>query len=156
MWLRLFRSNLFEHVWADRAGRVHKSCLILLIVSSIAASAAGSSSLGQELGHQPGQTVVEPVDDDMGADLMVAMKSLDETLNKKDALAERMETRNRLVGFAVFSAAFLAIIGVLFGYLRLDHATRGFHSGRLQMLAAFAVVLILTACYFLWTQVLFK
>jgi len=63
--------------------------------------------------------------------------------------------RNRLVAAGFFGAIFLALLGVLFAYLRLDHASRGFHSGRLQMIALAVIGLIGLIGYLLWTQFLF-
>ena len=64
--------------------------------------------------------------------------------------------RNRLVGYAFFGGLTLVFLGVLFGYLRLDHATRGFHTGRLQLVALILLGIVLVVGYLLWTQVLFK
>jgi hypothetical protein len=47
----------------------------------------------------------------------------------------------------------LAELAVLFGYLKIQHATRGFYSGRLQSLAAAVALAVLGfAClfYFAW------
>lgn len=92
----------------------------------------------------------------MSEELLAAIESLDNTLNQKDDLSDRQRTRDRLVGFGAIGGLLLALLGVLFVYLRLNHATRGFHSGRLQLLAGLISILIVTTCYFLWTQVLFK
>ena len=64
--------------------------------------------------------------------------------------------RNRLIGYAFFGGLTLVFLGVLFGYLRLDHATRGFHTGRLQLVALILLGIVLVVGYLLWTQVLFK
>ncbi|MDG1874322.1 MAG: hypothetical protein P8J27_10455, partial [Mariniblastus sp.] len=69
---------------------------------------------------------------------------------------ESQDLRGRLIAVGFGMGLMLALLGTLFGYLRLDHATRGFHSGRLQMSAIGVVALILLAGYFLWTQLLFK
>lgn len=64
--------------------------------------------------------------------------------------------RNRLISYAFFGGLTLVFLSVLFGYLRLDHATRGFHSGRLQLAALILLGIVLLVGYLLWTQVLFK
>ena len=45
--------------------------------------------------------------------------------------------RGRIIGLAIVFSGLLLLLGLAFVYLRLDHATRGFHSGRLQLWAAF-------------------
>ncbi len=86
-----------------------------------------------------------------------AFNSLDETLNvdPEEKLASELLLRNRLVTAALIGGMFLGWMGVLFAYLRLDHATRGFYSGRLQTLAAVISIAILVVGYILWSQVLF-
>ena len=64
--------------------------------------------------------------------------------------------RNRLISYTFFGALLLVFLALLFGYLRLDHATRGFHSGRLQIAALALCAIVLAVGYLLWTQVLFK
>lgn len=51
--------------------------------------------------------------------------------------------RMTLVGAACFGV--IGTIIILFGYFRLDHATRGFYSGRLQTLAFFLIIVLLGA-----------
>ncbi len=68
----------------------------------------------------------------------------------------RSELENRLLGLGLIGGGILVLLGLLFSYLRLDHATRGFYGGRLQLVAAIAALIVLAACYFLWSQVLFK
>ncbi len=151
--LRYFRLNWFELCMIRRATR--NSWVIFIVVGFAAALMAGPEVIGQESGSDRDKNSVFG-EDESGADLRAAIRSLDDTLNNKEVLNERKTTRDRLVGFGACGVAFLALMGVLFGYLRLDHATRGFHSGRLQMLSAFLAILILVTCYLLWTQVLFK
>ncbi|MCP4775778.1 MAG: hypothetical protein GY880_16215, partial [Planctomycetaceae bacterium] len=52
-------------------------------------------------------------------------------------LETRRLIRNRIAGLAIVFSGLLLLLGLSFMYLRLDHATRGFHSGRLQLLAVF-------------------
>jgi hypothetical protein len=53
--------------------------------------------------------------------------------------------RGRLLGTAVGFGVLLAVMGVFFGYFRLDTATRGFYTARLQWTAAAAILALLTA-----------
>ena len=56
-------------------------------------------------------------------------------------LVERMQ----VVGGG--AAAVLAFVGVVFTYLKIDTATRGFYSRRLQLVAALATMLIVVAFF---------
>ena len=53
--------------------------------------------------------------------------------------------RGRLLGTALGFGVLLAVMGVFFGYFRLDTATRGFYTARLQWTAAVAILALLTA-----------
>ena len=84
-----------------------------------------------------------------------------ESVNKMDRVlageeSERDPLRDRLVAVALIGGAFLALLGVLFFYLRVDHASRGFYSGKLQMASLIAVAIILLVSYLLWVGVMFK
>lgn len=70
--------------------------------------------------------------------------------------ADAQSLRNRLISYVFFGCLTLVFLGLLFGYLRLDHATRGFQSGRLQLAALVLSGIVLVVSYLLWTQVLFK
>lgn len=85
-----------------------------------------------------------------------APQSLDSRMKFDDKPTKEQQTRDRIVAIGLIGGTLLALLGVVFGYLRLDHATRGFYCGRLQMLALACSVLILAVGYFLWSQVLFK
>ncbi len=76
----------------------------------------------------------------------------DESTEDTDA----QSLRNRLVSYTFLGGLTLVFLGLLFGYLRLNHATRGFHSGRLQLAAMVLSGIVLLVSYLLWTQVLFK
>lgn len=67
-------------------------------------------------------------------------------------LETRQVLRDRMVGFAIIFFGLLLLLGLSFIYLRLDHATRGFHAGRLQLLAAFLGLIVLGICFFFWNQ----
>ncbi|MFK7767362.1 MAG: hypothetical protein AB8B55_09085 [Mariniblastus sp.] len=79
-----------------------------------------------------------------------AVRSLDETMNYEPA--KELGVKNRLVSVALAGGLLLGLLGIIFMYLRLDHATRGFYSGRLQTLAIVVAVVLLAATYFLWIQ----
>lgn len=51
----------------------------------------------------------------------------------------------RLRGLALGFGAVLCLLAVTFGYLRLDAATRGYYTGRLQFLAATAILIVIVA-----------
>lgn len=57
--------------------------------------------------------------------------------------SEEVDRKKRmtLVGTACFGV--IGTILILFGYFRLNHATRGFYSGRLQTLALVMIVILL-------------
>lgn len=67
-----------------------------------------------------------------------------QTPEGKPDLAESEETKvDRKKRMALVGAASFAILGailILFGYFRLNHATRGFYAGRLQTLGLFLLV----------------
>jgi hypothetical protein len=130
-------------------------CLGLLIVAMADSMvlAQGSANQGPaELAEAP----LSGADLETNPDIDAAIQSLDASLNSDDKSSEQQRTRDRLVGLGLMGGTLLALLGVVFGYLRLDHATRGFYCGRLQMLAGVSSALILAVSYFLWTQVLFK
>jgi hypothetical protein len=79
-----------------------------------------------------------------------------ETAGESVDASPRSELQNRLIGFGLVGGAVLALMGLLFAYLRLDHATRGFYGGRLQLGAIVLAVAVLAICYFLWSQVFFR
>lgn len=142
---------------------------LLVVLLSVLLSYANASI--QELDGQA-TTSIENVANDAGAtqfetplsekdfsvrpEFAQAIESLDASLESGADPGEEKRIRDRLVAIGLVGGTLLALLGVLFGYLRLDHATRGFYCARLQMLAGICSALILGACYFLWTQVLFK
>lgn len=146
------RLNSFEP--GHCATALRKSFMIFVMTGFLVSTTVCQCSNGQEPGNGQSQNSLE-IDND-AEDLHAANSSLDETINNKEDLAKEEQMRDRLMRFGVIGGGFLALMGVLFAYLRLHHATRGFHAGRLQMLAVFISILILATCYFLWTQVLFK
>ena len=61
---------------------------------------------------------------------------------------------HRIEGVAILVGVVILMLAILFAYLRMDHATRGFYSGRLQSMAFAAVALVLVMAYLLWTQLM--
>ena len=51
--------------------------------------------------------------------------------------------RGRLWAAGIGSAGVLGVIGAMFGYLRLDTATKGYYSGRLKVLTAATILTVL-------------
>jgi len=119
----------------------------------------GQSVSGQELElENPGNpaTVVEK---EVAADSgLVDGAKVDPAVELQES-PEKSATqslRTRLICYAFFGGLLLVFLAILFGYLRLDHATRGFHSGRLQIAALVLSAVVLAASYLVWTQVLFQ
>ncbi len=91
---------------------------------------------GEPLSLQASEQVGEAVGSEVGAEL--------ET---------RRLIRNRIAGLAIVFSGLLLLLGLSFMYLRLDHATRGFHSGRLQLLAVFLGLAIVGVCFFFLNKI---
>ena len=133
------------------AGRVLKCVLVIFVLASLSRSVGAfapqqviASAVVIQEGSQKDQDGVE-------GNSEAGETEAGET--EEDSLSD--SRRNRLVAAGFFGAIFLALLGVLFAYLRLDHASRGFHSGRLQMIALAVIGLIGLIGYLLWTQFLF-
>lgn len=56
------------------------------------------------------------------------------------------QTRKRLIHTGIGSLGVVSLLSVLFVYLRLNHATRGFYSRRLQVGASVIALIVLLAC----------
>jgi hypothetical protein len=97
-----------------------------------------------------------PVENRLSGDLprLQASEQVANGVNSDDEaeLETRQILRDRIVGFAIIFLGLLLLLGLSFIYLRLDHATRGFHAGRLQLLAAFLGLTVLGICFFFWNQ----
>ena len=113
--------------------------LSLLCVNFLATPAAGATTVGLALvsdqdSGKGGVTAVEPV------------------TASPDAVASDRERRlkRRLVSVAVLGGVVLLLLAVVYGYFRLELTTRGFYSGRLQILSGIASLAVVTAAYFLW------
>ena len=68
------------------------------------------------------------------------------------ATARHTTLSNRLLLTGTLLGMLLGQLSVLFGYLKINHATRGFYSGRLQSIAAVASVAVLGAGYLFYTS----
>ena len=108
--------------------------LSLLCVNFWATPAAGSAIGLAQVSDQDTDEVIQP-----GATSPNAVVSDRERRLKK-----------RLVSVAVLSGVVLLLLAVVYGYFRLELTTRGFYSGRLQILSGIASLAVVTAAYFLW------
>ena len=61
---------------------------------------------------------------------------------------DRVRATSRLTQTGLLSGAALLLLGSIFGYFRLDNATRGYYTGRLQFMTAAAILAILGAGVF--------
>ena len=68
-----------------------------------------------------------------------------------DSEVQDMETKGKLILTGVVGLALLSLLGIAFGYLRLNHATRGFYSRRLQLGATVVAAIVALICYGLYT-----
>ena len=61
---------------------------------------------------------------------------------------KKQQVRDRLKLAGAGGAGLLALLAIVFGYFRIDHATRGFYSRRLQTLCIIAALLVvLLVCW---------
>lgn len=63
---------------------------------------------------------------------------------------DEQTTLSRLKLLGISGLGLFGLMATLFCYLRLNHATRGFYSRRLQAGAALAAVVIVAIWYLLW------
>lgn len=54
----------------------------------------------------------------------------------------QVRAKSRLASVAVFAGAALLLVASVFGYFRADNATRGYYTGRLQFMAAAAILAV--------------
>ncbi len=72
----------------------------------------------------------------------------------RDELRHRVrqkKTRDRLLFTGLLAIGLMGLLGLIFGYLRVDHATRGFYTGRIQMISlgiGLVMVSLLCLAYF--------
>ena len=132
-------------------GSAARGALWLILLLSIVLS--GRSSVGQELEVSPSVAVPEVAagvisNEDAKAELTALEHRAPESVDS--------QLRSRLICYAFFGGVLLVFLALLFGYLRLNHATRGFHSGRLQLAALVLSGVVVVVGYLLWAYVLFK
>jgi hypothetical protein len=70
---------------------------------------------------------------------------LDARRTDVDRQWQQVVVGSRLVGVALVFGVILAFLAVISGYFRLDTATRGFYTARLQFLAAVAILAVIVA-----------
>lgn len=66
----------------------------------------------------------------------------------RERIAQRwkdVKAKWRLAQFGLFAGGAILLLGTVFGYFRLDTATRGYYTGRLQFLSAAAILTIVGA-----------
>jgi hypothetical protein len=68
--------------------------------------------------------------------------------NELAARWDGVRSTSRLTQLALFAGAGLLLLSSVFGYFRLDNATRGYYTGRLQFLAAAAILAVIGAGVF--------
>ncbi len=75
-----------------------------------------------------------------------ALLEFDSEFRKElDGRWETVRATSRLFQMGLFSGAGLLLITSVFGYFRLDHATRGYYTGRLQFMTAAAILAVVGA-----------
>jgi hypothetical protein len=65
--------------------------------------------------------------------------------NELDRRWTSVRAKSRLAQTGLFSGAALLLVGSVFGYFRLDNATRGYYTGRLQFMTAAAILSVVGA-----------
>jgi hypothetical protein len=65
--------------------------------------------------------------------------------NELDRRWTQVRATSRLAQTGIFSGAAILLISSIFGYFRLDNATRGYYTGRLQFMTAAAILATLVA-----------
>jgi hypothetical protein len=93
---------------------------------------------------RPGDIYHEKIQVSIGAMHQVhARLEFDEAFRKRlDQRWGELKARYRLAETGVISGGVLLLIATVFGYFRLDNATRGYYTGRLQFMAAAAILTI--------------
>ena len=56
---------------------------------------------------------------------------------------DKVRATSRLTQITLFSGAAILLIASVFGYFRVDHATRGYYTGRLQFMTAAAILAVI-------------
>jgi len=112
-------------------------CVNVWVTPVVGATAMGGAQVAQQDSGEGGKlAAVDPVGS--GAPDATA------TLEREQRL------RKRLVAVAVMGGVVLLLLAVIYSYFRLELTTRGFYSGRLQVLSGIASLAVVTAAYFVW------
>lgn len=69
-------------------------------------------------------------------------------INEVTQQSAESRMRYRLLLAGLCGAGMLGLLAVLFGYLRINHATRGFYNRRLQTISIMIMIAIISAIYF--------
>jgi hypothetical protein len=87
-------------------------------------------------------------------DTMANESNLDEVVRVIDAsdLVHEEYLGNRLLLTSTLLGILLGQLSVLYGYLKINHATRGFYSGRMQSIAAVTSITVLAIGYFFYVS----
>lgn len=64
-----------------------------------------------------------------------------------------VKAKHRLIHTGLIGGSVLALLVTVFGYFRLDHATRGLHTGRLQFLAGAAILTLVLSGAIAWRAI---
>lgn len=97
--------------------------------------------------HQESDSTSDPVNNSK----MTTVLDTGELDSEPDeSLVHEKQLRDRLICVAIVGVAVICLLGILFAYLRMEYISRGFYSGRLQLISIGAGLLVLTACYFAW------
>lgn len=108
-----------------------------LDAASVEVTPEGDSTTDGELTNEASTTLIEPIEGDPQL--------------VQDAQVEpRPRLSNRLLLTGTLVVVLLGQLSVLFGYLKINHATRGFYGGRLQSFSAVASVVVIAAGYFFY------
>jgi hypothetical protein len=87
---------------------------------------------------------------------MHALLEFDDAFRKDlDERWHALVAMGRVMGTALAFGFVLALLGVVFGYFRIDTATRGYYTGRLQFSAAMVILTLIVAGVFMARQILF-
>ena len=83
-----------------------------------------------------------------------AQLRFDETFRDQTAMQwTHVKAKHRLIHTGLLGGGVLGLLVTVFGYFRLDHATRGFYTGRLQFVAGAAILALVLAGAIAWRAV---
>lgn len=114
--------------------------LLLLLMSAWAIPAAGATPAGLV-----GVSRQDSVEGDEVVDALAPAATSPANVSDRER-----RLKKRLLTVAVWGGVVLLLLAVIYGYFRLELTTRGFYSGRLQIVSGIASLAVVTAAYFLW------